>query len=103
MQIQFNTDNHIVGRETLAEHVESVVLKALSRFGGQVTRVEVHLSDESAGKNGPADKRCVIEARLEGRPPTAVSHHAESVDEALSGAAAKLQRALDSVLGKLRA
>ena len=51
MLIQVNTDHNIEGRETLATHVQGVVEDALSRFKDQITRVEVHLSDENSGKN----------------------------------------------------
>lgn len=102
MQVLTNTDNSVHGDERLAATVESMVSAALERFAAQITRVEVHLSDENGGKSGGDDKRCVMEARLEGRPPTAVSHKAAVVDEAIQGAADKLARALASRLGRLR-
>jgi hypothetical protein len=61
----------------------------------------VHLSDENAEKGGASDKRCVIEARLEGRKPEAVSNKAASLEAAYSGAAKKLHRVLEGTLGKL--
>jgi len=102
MQIQVNTDNNIEGREQLASHVRSVVESTLNRFSDRITRVEVHLSDENGGKSGQADKRCMMEARIEGRQPTAVSHHAATVDQAIDGAADKLVSLIDSTLGRLR-
>jgi len=44
----------------------------------------------------------VMEARLEGRQPVAVTHHAPTVDQAVDGAAAKLARLIESTLGRLR-
>lgn len=103
MQIQVNTDNHVHGDADLAERVRGMVAKALSRFDARITRVEVHLSDEnSAKKGGDDDMRCMLEARLEGRPPVAVSHHAENMRKAVDGATDKLVRKLDSVVGRLR-
>lgn len=102
MQVLTNTDNSVRGDERLAAIVETVVTAALERFAAQVTRVEVHLSDENRGKGGGDDKRCLMEARIEGRPPTAVSHKAATVDEAMHGAADKLARSLESTLGRLR-
>jgi ribosome-associated translation inhibitor RaiA len=102
MQIQINTDNHITGREELAAEVEGVVQGKLGRFSGQITRVEVHLGDENSHKGGSADKRCMMEARIEGRRPTAVTHQAGTLREAVSGAVDKLTAALDTTLGKLR-
>ncbi len=102
MQVQINTDSNIEGSEQLSEHVRSVVDTTLSRYADRITRVEVHLGDENGGKSGQNDKRCVMEARLEGRQPTAVTHHAASLDLAIDGAADKLMRALESTIERLR-
>jgi Sigma 54 modulation protein / S30EA ribosomal protein len=98
MQIQFNTDHNIEGHEALAAQVCGVVESALSRISDHTTRVEVHLSDDSS-HNG---KRCMMEARLEGRQPVAVTHQAATLDQAVAGAAAKLTRVIESTLGRLR-
>jgi ribosome-associated translation inhibitor RaiA len=102
MQVQINTDHNIEGHEALAAHVSGVVESALDRFSDQVTRVEVHLTDEVGHKNGQDDKRCVMEARLQGRQPIAVTHHAGTVHQAVDGAAVKLTRLLESTIGRLR-
>lgn len=101
MKIHLHTDSHTEGGAALAEHVESVVEGALGRFGSQISRVEVHLSDANAGKTGSGDKHCTMEARMDGRPPQAVKDSADSVHEAINGAARKLQRVLDSLQGRL--
>lgn len=102
MKIQINTDRNIAGREKLVAQVRVVVEDALSRFSDQITRVEVHLSDEnSRKKSGHDDKRCVLEARLEGLQPIAVSHQAATLDQAVDGAAEKLKKSLESTLGRL--
>jgi hypothetical protein len=101
MQVLLNTDHNIEGREGLAAHIEGVVVSALSHFSQHVTRVEVHLSDENGDKAGTRDKRCMMEARIEGHQPSAVTHHAATVDEAVHGAAGKLERSLESTLGRL--
>lgn len=100
MHIEISTDNNIQGGD-LGPHVEGVVKAVLGHLAPQITRVEVHLSDENAGKRGPDDKRCVMEARLEGRRPQAATHQAESVELAIRGAADKLKRVLESTLGRL--
>ena len=103
MQIQINTDHNIEGHEALAAQVSGVVESALSRFSDHITRVEVHLSDENSDKKGGQnDKRCVMEARLEGRQPIAVTHQAATLDEAVDGAADKLARLIESTLGRMR-
>ncbi|MGA7240109.1 MAG: HPF/RaiA family ribosome-associated protein [Bryobacteraceae bacterium] len=101
MQIEVNTDHNIAGHEALAARVSGVVESALSQFSEHITRVEIHLSDESSHKSTPNDKRCVMEARLEGRQPVAVTDHAATVDEAVNGAAHKLARLIESTLGRL--
>lgn len=101
MKIQLNTDIHIDGTEPLAAHVSATVERALERFREGITRVEVHLSDENGGKSGQQDQRCMLEARLEGRQPVAVTEHAATLEQAVQGAAQKLARLLDSTLGRL--
>lgn len=99
MQIQVNTDNHIQGSAELTRQVEMVVEGALRRFGDRVTRVEVHLRDEnSSHKFGDNDKFCVMEARLAGLQPIAVSHQGSSLEQAIDGAADTLQQTLERTL-----
>ncbi|KKO43985.1 ribosomal subunit interface protein [Arsukibacterium ikkense] len=103
MQVQINSDRNIQADERLAEFVRDTLTSKLSRFADHVTRIEVHLSDEnSSTKHDGNDKRCLLEARLEGFDPIAVTEQAATVGQAVSGAADKLQRKLSSVLGKLR-
>jgi len=101
MQIQVNTDKNIEGNEELVAQVEATVTKSLSHFSAHITRVEVHLSDENGGKNGQNDKRCMMEARLERRQPTAVTCEAATVAQAVAGAADKLKSSLQSTLERL--
>jgi ribosome-associated translation inhibitor RaiA len=101
MKTQINTDVNINGSEALAARVSATVEQALAHFSAHITRVEVHLSDENAGKSGPNDQRCMLEARLEGRQPVAVKEQAATLDQAVAGAAQKLARLLDSTLGRL--
>jgi ribosome-associated translation inhibitor RaiA len=98
IQIQVNTDHNIEGREARTHHVEEDVHAALGRFGDQITRVEVHMSDENGGK--PGGKRCRMEARCAGRQPVAVSHDGTSLQHAYDGAAKALQRLLETTLGR---
>lgn len=100
MQIQVNTDNNVEGREELSRRVEAEVAAALSRFGGHLSRVEVHLGDVNAGKGGD-DKRCMMEARPNGQQPVAVTHRAATLEEAFDGAAEKLGNLLESKFGRL--
>jgi len=100
MQIQVNADNHLEGSEARNAWARGVVEGAMAHFAGSVTRVEVHLSDENAGKGGAGVLRCKLEARLNGRAPVAVSNDASGMDAAVSGAVRKLVRATSSALGR---
>jgi hypothetical protein len=102
MQIQINTDRHIEGQERLAAWAIGVVEQALSRVGDRITRVEVHLSDENGDRSGQHDQQCVMEARLEGRQPIAVTHQAATMDQAVNGAAEKLTSAIEGIIGRQR-
>ncbi|BCD99348.1 HPF/RaiA family ribosome-associated protein [Marinagarivorans cellulosilyticus] len=102
MKIQFNTDANIHGTEELAARVSDSIEHALDRYQSHITRVEVHISDESKGKSGLHDHRCMLEARLEGRQPVAVTEHAATLDQAVNGAAKKLAHRLETVLGRLQ-
>ncbi len=102
MQIQTNTDSNIAGSEGLAAQAKTIVEGALARFSDQITRVEIHLSDENGSGFGVEDKRCMMEARREGRQPIAVTHQAATVEQAMDGAADKLKRSIESTLGRLR-
>jgi ribosome-associated translation inhibitor RaiA len=101
MQVQINTSNGIDNKDTLERWADAEVKQQLSRFVADVTRVEVHLSDENHDKAGAGDKCCVMEARLAHHQPLAVTQHASSLDEAFRGAADKLKRLLDNTLGRL--
>jgi ribosome-associated translation inhibitor RaiA len=100
MQIQINTDRNIEIDETMMALLRDKVEQAVSRLSDHITRLELHLSDENADKSGQHDKRCMIEARLEGRQPVAVTHTAACLDKAIDGAADKLVRMLESTLGR---
>ncbi|PTN12384.1 HPF/RaiA family ribosome-associated protein [Nitrosomonas aestuarii] len=101
MQIQVNTDHNIEGHEKFSDQVKAKIADALNRFSRHVTRIEVHVSDENSDKGGMNDKRCLIEARLEGRQPIAVTHQAATLDLAVNGATDKLKNAIESTLGRL--
>ena len=102
MQIEVSAQNDIPGGERLIAHVKAEVEHALSHVSDRVTRVEVHLSDANHEKGGPENKHCMMEARLEGLQPTAVTDQAETMELAIHGAANKLKTVLASTLEKIR-
>jgi hypothetical protein len=101
MQVQVNTDNHIHGHEDVVILTQTSVEGAVGRFRDRITRVEAHLSDTNSHKTKGDDIRCVLEARLAGLQPIAVSHQAPTIELAVSGAAEKLERSVENVLGRL--
>ena len=100
MQIQFNTDHSIHGSQAFAGEVEAQLRDSLGHWVEHLTRIEVHLRDVNAGKGGDADKHCVLEARVAGRKPLSVSDSAATMAQAIRGATAKLQQALEHAIGK---
>lgn len=101
MQININTDKSIERHQGLDEHVETVIQAAVARFGEHITRVEVHLSDDNSQKSADGGNRCLLEARITGYQPIAVSDHSVHLHVAIAGAAEKLKRAVDSALGRM--
>ncbi|ALQ51549.1 HPF/RaiA family ribosome-associated protein [Nitrosomonas ureae] len=101
MQIQVNTDRNVEGHEEFSAQVKAKIEDVLNRFNKHVTRVEVHISDENSDKGGMNDKRCLMEARLEGRQPVAVTHQAANLNLAIQGAVDKLKNVIESTLGRL--
>ncbi|MCR8956349.1 MULTISPECIES: HPF/RaiA family ribosome-associated protein [unclassified Variovorax] len=101
MQIQVNTSNGVNNKDALERWADTEIKQQLNRFVEDVTRVEVHLSDENHDKAGAGNKCCVMEARLAHHQPLAVTQYATTLDEAFRGAAEKLKRLLDNTLGRL--
>jgi len=102
MTIQFNTDNNITGSEKLQAPLNAAIEKSLGRFSSQITRLEVHLNDENSHKEGQNDKRCMLEARMEGRQPIAVTNNADTNEHAVKGALDKLIASLETIIGRAR-
>lgn len=101
MHVQVNTSNGIENKETLERWASEYLNEQLARFGQDVTSIEVQLTDENHVKGGGDDKRCMLEARVPGRAPIAVTYFAANQDLAVRGASTKLLHALDHAFGKL--
>lgn len=78
MIIQFNTDHNIKGTENFTATFTELITDELERFSSHITRIEAHLTDENGNKDGQNDMRCVLEARIEGRQPIAVTNQADT-------------------------
>jgi ribosome-associated translation inhibitor RaiA len=101
MEININTDNTIDRHQGLDERVREAVESSIGRFGEQVRRVDVHLSNQNGQKHADGDNYCMMEARVSGYEPVVVHAHADNLHLSISGASGKLKRALDSALGRL--
>lgn len=98
MKIQFNTDKTVSGDERQQDFFTSQISDELKRYESEITRIEVHISDENGKKDGINDIRCLIETRLEGKKPIAVSCQADNVELAVSGSIEKLKTTLKTIL-----
>ena len=94
MDIQVNTDKHVSVDEQLRDRIEHDVVAVLDQFTHPMTRVEVHLSDDSPGRTAGEHLRCVLEARPVGQDPVTVTAHGSSSGAALAGAVDKLETLL---------
>ena len=77
MTVQINTDRTIEWDQRHNDHFSSLIKEELDRFSEHITRVEVHLSDENGSKKGVNDIRCLMEVRIEGKKPIAVSDQSD--------------------------
>jgi ribosome-associated translation inhibitor RaiA len=100
MQVQVRHDENLPGDRN--DWIAGTVEAALERFGAQITTVEVHFADEDGPKNAEGAIRCTIEVRPAGFPPFAVTSHSSDMPSALDGALEKIERKLDSQLGRVR-
>ncbi len=101
MKVQVNTSNAVENKETLERWANDYLHEQLARFAGDVTTVEVQLTDENHATKGGTDKRCMLAARIPARPEVAVSHTAPDQNLAFRGATTKLLHALEHAFGKL--
>ena len=103
MQVQIRTDHNIEGSEALINRSKAVLEDALNRVSDRISSVDVHLSNQNSDRHqdGNDSMRCMIEARLEGLQPLAVTDQAATLDQAVDGATDKLTRLIDHTLGRL--
>ncbi|PQJ76280.1 HPF/RaiA family ribosome-associated protein [Polaribacter glomeratus] len=102
MKIQFNTDKTIPSNEKDQLFFSSLIADGLENFESHITRIEVHLSDENGKKEGLNSMRCLLETRIEGRQPIAVSCQSDTLELAISGAIDKLTTSLKTIIGRIQ-
>ncbi len=103
MIIQLNTDKNLTIHAEYESQINEKINTELERFASHLTRVEVHLTDENGSKSGLNDKKCLMEARIEGRPSIVTSCLDQNYDLAINGAIHKLKNALTTVDSKIKA
>lgn len=102
MLIIFNTDHTISATDEFKAPMIASLSEKLKKYSHQITKIDVHLSDENGSKGGPKDKRCLLEAHMAGMNPTVVKNHDSNYDDALDGAIDKLMSSLEKELGHLK-
>jgi ribosome-associated translation inhibitor RaiA len=102
MTIQINTDKTLSGEQRSHDFFTSQITDSLQRFESHITRIEVHLKDENGKKEGLNNISCLLEARLEGRQPIAITNKANTIDLAVTGAIDKIKTALETILGRIQ-
>jgi ribosome-associated translation inhibitor RaiA len=102
MTIQINTDKTLTGEKRSSDFFISQITEALQRVESHITRIEVHLKDENGKKDGFNNISCLIEARLEGKQPIAITNQADTINLALTGAIDKIKNSIESILGKIQ-
>ena len=100
MKVQINSAKNVVLDPSFATYIEQELSTTLDRFSDHLTRIEVHLGDEMAGRSDGHDKRCLLEARPAGQPPVVVTDWAGTIEEAFGGAVDKLVSLLGSTTGR---
>jgi ribosomal subunit interface protein len=103
MIIQLNADKNLTIHAEYESQINEKITKELARFTDHISRLEVHLSDENGSKSGQNDKKCVLEARVEGRQPLVASTADQTYDLAINGALEKLKNALTTFDSKIKA
>lgn len=100
MLIQIDSDNGTAVTEAAIEGITAELETALARFADRLTRVEVHLTEETAPHAPERSVKCTIEARPSRQEPLAITAHAHDVAAALREGTHKVIAALDTRFGK---
>lgn len=100
MQILTTAEEGVTISDAIRAHIEDKLSGVDRRFGGRITRVEVFLKDTNADKGG-VDKLCTMESRPAGLEPVAASAQTEDVYLSIQEAARKLEKAIESRIGRI--
>ena len=101
MIIQINHGD-IEKSDSLEQHVREQINERLGYLSERLTRIEVHLRDDSSPtKHTPGDKRCTMEARPAGMQPLVVEHQGEDFYKVIPETVDKLERVVKKRMDKL--
>jgi len=102
MQIQVHFSD-IKNSWSLNSHVHQRLTHAIKSGIDQITRIDVHLHDDSGpNKSGTCDKRCTIEARLAGMQPLSIEQRGNDMYSVINQATRKLQQTLNKARQRQR-
>jgi hypothetical protein len=102
MTTQINTNKALEEEKRSREFLSFKIADTLQKFEYHITRIEVHLEDESGRKDGFNEVSCLLEARIEGRKPITITNEAKTMDKAVTGAIDKTKTAMESILGRIK-
>lgn len=101
MKVHVHTDRNLVIDAELEARIASNAAAALANVSARLVRVDLHLTDQSAGRKAGAHVRCLAEAHPSGLAPVAVTHDAPDAGAALDGAVAGLAASLAHTFSRL--
>ena len=102
MIILINTDKNLRENEAERADLKLLIRQEMKPFIAHISRIDVHLSDENGAKSGFDDKRCMMEVRIEGRLPMAVTAHAATEGLAVAAALENLKELFVDSMRKLQ-
>jgi ribosome-associated translation inhibitor RaiA len=101
MKVHVHTDRNLVIDAELEARIASHAATALAHFGARIIRVDLHLTDQSAGRKAGAHVRCLAEAHPSGLAPVTVAHDAADAKAAIDGAVAALAATLGHTFSRI--
>lgn len=102
MKILLNTDKTIDGSKKHQDYYTAQITEELEMYASEITRVDVHVSDQNGIKEGENDIRCLLEVRMEGKQPIVVKCQADTEELAVSGALDNLKACLETIHGRMK-
>ena len=77
------------------------VVRALTKFGSRITRVDVHVADLN-GPRGGDDKHCAVTVSISGKPALVGTDRNADINDAITMAIHRVERRVRRALAKER-